>query len=959
MPDASFGNGGVVTTDFGSDIDDAYGIAIDLYGRVVVAGQTGQPNSDFAFARLQGPPLTTVDIVGNDLVITDVFASGKFDKLKLSYVGGKIRIQDLNPLPITALIGMGDGSATVDVDPAMFSGKVIVNSQGGNDVLIVDPSFVLLGRNLDYNGGGGGNFLWVQGAGGGSTAVHSVTGPSPSGGTVLLDGTNTINLSSVGTVDLSGFGSVTTSMPALATNHVVIGQGSDTLSGTPVGMEIVSAAANSISHYFNNASVSVDLSSTTGINDFTVSGDPGLVSGNTNITLKTSSVAGGSVTFASGMTLAGKLNIISPTVNLKALLSAAVLAGNATTVNVAAPGSITQAITISAAAAAINAAPGTYSGTVDTSSKSITLSPGPTPGRVTIGGDLKLDADDTLSLQINGGNPNSGYDNFSTNGSVSLGGAALVLAGGYRPVENLALITNDLDDPIVGKFAGAYSVNGATVTVNGESMRLFYSHGGGNDVVLVDEQQPRVELASKAIPIAGSLPSVSAGGNIFYANAMSADGRYLVYVSQATNLVGGFINPHDPMNNSANVYRYDRVTGTNVLVSASSDGTSYGNGDCANPVVSADGNTVAFESIASNLDPLTTVGHENIFVRNIAMHTTYLASINQSGTADGNSSSFRPVLSADGNVVAFSSFDSDLHPLDTNGPVQDVFARNLSTGTTYLVSINKDGTGSGNRLFSGTQDTGPNIALSADGHIVAFVSDATNLNALDTDSWPDIFARNLVTGITTLVSINKNGNGGADSYLTDAPTISADGTAVAFESTADNLYPLATDNSANIYARNLATNTTYLASINANGSASGNDQSGSPVISADGHTVVFESIASDLYPLDTNGHKTDAFARNVTTNTTYLVSTNNDGTGSGNGNVLGPRRRSSRASRIAQATRTSSTGSAVSETRMVSPMPSASRAPMPTALFTVPDQAVPASVTPTCSGASVRSERAR
>ena len=62
---------------------------------------------------------------------------------------------------------------------------------------------------------------------------------------------------------------------------------------------------------------------------------------------------------------------------------------------------------------------------------------------------------------------------------------------------------------------------------------------------------------------------------------------------------------------------------------------------------------------------------------------------------------------------------------------------------------------------------------------------------------------------------------------------------------------------------------------------------------------------------------------------------------------------------MAQATRTSSTGSAVSETRMVSPMPSASRAPMPTALFIVPDQAVPASVTPTCSGASVRSDSAR
>src|SRR5713101_8096482 len=130
-------------------------------------------------------------------------------------------------------------------------------------------------------------------------------------------------------------------------------------------------------------------------------------------------------------------------------------------------------------------------------------------------------------------------------------------------------------------------------------------------------------------------------------------------------------------------------------------------------------------------------------VRGMSPQTT-LVSVNSAGTDSGNSFSGSSVISADGRVVAFASFASDLVANDTNGTL-DVFVRDLKTGTTTLVSINSAGTGSGN-IFSDLP------VLSADGRAVAFESFASDLVANDTNGKEDVFVRDLKTGTTKLAS---------------------------------------------------------------------------------------------------------------------------------------------------------------------------------------------------------------
>src|SRR5262245_17055698 len=139
--------------------------------------------------------------------------------------------------------------------------------------------------------------------------------------------------------------------------------------------------------------------------------------------------------------------------------------------------------------------------------------------------------------------------------------------------------------------------------------------------------------------------------------------------------------------------------------------------------ISADGRFVVFESLAANLTPIPTNGHENIYVRDVLSGATSLVSVNASGTAGGAGDSTSPIVSANGRFIAFDSSAPDLVANDTNGNVGDVFVRDLRLGTTTLVSVNLAGTGSGNQgsgMFS-------QLAISADGRFVEFDSFASDL----------------------------------------------------------------------------------------------------------------------------------------------------------------------------------------------------------------------------------------
>jgi len=375
--------------------------------------------------------------------------------------------------------------------------------------------------------------------------------------------------------------------------------------------------------------------------------------------------------------------------------------------------------------------------------------------------------------------------------------------------------------------------------------------------------EPQTLLAS--VNCAGS----DSGNDFSEATSISADGRFVAFQSLASDLVA------NDTNGTLDVFVRDLKTGTTTLVSVNSAGDGSANSLSFSPVVSADGRFVAFTSFASDLAPDDTNDTYDVFVRDLKTGTTTLVSVNSAGNGSGNGLSFVSCISANGRFVAFISLASDLADNDTNGD-QDVFVRDLKTGTTTLVSVNRAGTASGNGFSEFP-------VMSADGRFVAFESVADDLVANDANRSVDVFVRDLKTGKTTLASVNSTGSGSGNS-LSFNPVISADGHCVAFVSFASDLVANDTNGTFNnVFVCDLKTGKTTLASVNSTGNAGGNSFSFNPAISADGRFVAFQSLASDLVANDTNGHLEDVFVHDVKSGATTLVSTDMAGNGSGNG----------------------------------------------------------------------------
>jgi Tol biopolymer transport system component len=295
-----------------------------------------------------------------------------------------------------------------------------------------------------------------------------------------------------------------------------------------------------------------------------------------------------------------------------------------------------------------------------------------------------------------------------------------------------------------------------------------------------------------------SIASDGTQGNANSSNSpsISADGRYVAFPSNASNLVAG------DTNGRSDIFVRDRQTGTTTRISIASDGTQ-GNGNSAFPSISADGRYVAFVSYASNLVPGDTNGVWDIFVRDRQANTTTRVSVASDGTQGNDSSYTSPSISADGRYVAFLSFASNLVPGDTNATI-DVFVRDRQTDTTTRVSLANDG------MQGNSASEWPSI--SADGRYVAFASAASNLVPADTNGVSDVFVRDRQTDTTTRVSLATDGTqGNGDAIYT---SISADGQHVAFESTASNLVPGDTNDVEDVFVATLAQPNTTLASVN-------------------------------------------------------------------------------------------------------------------------------------------------
>jgi Tol biopolymer transport system component len=344
------------------------------------------------------------------------------------------------------------------------------------------------------------------------------------------------------------------------------------------------------------------------------------------------------------------------------------------------------------------------------------------------------------------------------------------------------------------------------------------------------------------------------GNRDSYRPSISADGRFVAFYSNASNLVPG------DTNNTSDIFVRDLLTNITTRVSVDSAG-NQGNSFSLGPSISADGRFVAFYSEASNIVPGDTNSNPDIFVRDTLTNTTTRVSVDSAGN-QGNDGSYSPSISDDGRFVAFYSDASNIVPGDTNSS-PDIFVRDTLTNTTTLVSV--DSAGNPGNFFSFTP------SISADGRFVAFESFASNIVLGDTNNTPDIFVRDSLTNTTTRVSFDSAGNQTNSSSI--FPSISADGRFVAFESFASNIVPGDTNNIFDIFVRDTLTNTTTRVSVDSAGNQ-GNGGSDNPSISADGRFVAFSSSAFNIVP---DSYAKDIFVRDTLTNTTTNVSVDSAG----------------------------------------------------------------------------------
>jgi Tol biopolymer transport system component len=388
------------------------------------------------------------------------------------------------------------------------------------------------------------------------------------------------------------------------------------------------------------------------------------------------------------------------------------------------------------------------------------------------------------------------------------------------------------------------SVNSAGVEGNGFS--AFPSlNGDGGIAAFWSQATTLVPGDTNAVPDifvrdqdAGTTRRVSVssagvqGNDESFLPSISNDGRFVAFGSRADNLVPGDTNA------TSDIFVHDRVTGVTERVSRSGAGVQT-NGGSTTPSISANGRFVAFASDADNLVAGDTNGATDVFVVDRSLGSVRRVSVNAQGL-QGNSDSNLPAISADGTAVAYRSEASNLVPVDRNATV-DVFVHELAGGGISRVSIDSAG------LEANAASSEPTI--SDGGRFVGFWSAADNLVTDDFNGANDIFVHDRMTGETERISLNDAGMAGdGDS---SAPAITADGRLVAFRSNATNLVPNDLNGLRDVFLHDRARHTTVRVSVSSDGQE-GNGVTFEPAISAEGRHVAYWSNATNLVPNDMN-----------------------------------------------------------------------------------------------------------
>lgn len=402
---------------------------------------------------------------------------------------------------------------------------------------------------------------------------------------------------------------------------------------------------------------------------------------------------------------------------------------------------------------------------------------------------------------------------------------------GAQVIERVSVSSNEVEangESLAPLYDGV-SADGRFVVFESDATNLVPADGNGLRDVFV-----RDRLLGTTTRVSEAWAGGDATGESRYPS-ISEDGRWIAFSSDAPDLVD------DDTNAFQDVFVFDRTTGQVSRVSRAWDG-SESNGDSRTPSISGNGRYVAFRSGATNLLSGPMDVSKSIYVCDRQTGNNELVSVTWED-AQENGGSWYPHISADGRHVAFITNSTNLVAFDDNA-VNDAFMRDLDLGVTTMIGVTTEG-GAGNSNSGG-------FGISADGRFAGIFSAATDLlpPGEDTNAAQDAFVRDMDLEFTERVSVSSSGEqaevGGGSA------TLDGSGRFAAFQSASSNLVDNDENVATDIFGRDRATGITTLLTITATGVQSDGNSTG-PTLSADGCFVVFNSVATNLVPDDTNG----------------------------------------------------------------------------------------------------------
>lgn len=413
-------------------------------------------------------------------------------------------------------------------------------------------------------------------------------------------------------------------------------------------------------------------------------------------------------------------------------------------------------------------------------------------------------------------------------------------AGAATSIASTSVISVSLKNkPAAGQsYAPSVSQDGRYVAFDSAATDLVAGDTNGRNDVFVRD---RVTKRTTRISVSSSGEQGNDGS---FTPSISGDGRWVAFVSEATNLA-----PGKDTNGEPDVFLHDRRTKKTIKLSVAIDGRETTGGD--GPQISRDGRWVVY-NVGT---PLRANGTDEDLAGMFVYDT-------KTGKRErlGHLSGFDMTISAGGRYIAFASEARNLVPGDTNRKA-DCFVYDRRTKKVTRVSLG--GTKAiGGGWFAGKvqgtkESTGP--VISDDGRYVAFVSTATTLIPGDTNKVDDVFVRDLRTGATRRVSVGPNGR--QANGPSGGPAMSSNGGVLVFLSQATNLVPGDTTSfDYDVFRIDLRTGRVDRVNVSPKGEQADGPTSSFPEISSDGRAIVFGSRASNLVPNDRNGHD-DVFVR--------------------------------------------------------------------------------------------------